>query len=141
MKMQFEAFEGGNVLWGEDDHVRIRATVEVPNGASEDYGYLALKEAVIELVAGYADNIIFPYDYVEDRLEEDAREGGADLGIEAQTKDGWDIFEGYGLLEWLEPEEFHAGPWMLYDRAVSQDGEEFDILLKRDLMQMRYSAV
>ncbi len=139
MKMQFEAFDGGNILWGEDNNVRIRATVKVPAGASEDYGYKSLKNAVIDKVASYADSIQFPYDNQEQYISDDAKEGTPDIDID--PADGFMLFEDYGLLEWIDPEEYYAGPWTLYDRATGHDGEQYDIILRTDKTSLRYGTI
>ena len=38
-------------------------------------------------------------------------------------------FEDYGVIEWVEPAAFYAEGWSVVDRAVGEDGEEYDILL------------
>lgn len=78
MKMQFESgegkhFEGGvNFLWGENATYGYYAYAEVsvPEGASDDYGYLAMKAA---LMARIPDRILavmeWPYDGQEQFLD------------------------------------------------------------------------
>lgn len=73
MRMIFEAgsgrhFQGGvNYLISEDR--RIYAECAVPDGASEDYGYLTMKQAI--LAAGVS-GLVFPYDGQESWLDADA---------------------------------------------------------------------
>lgn len=78
MKIQFMAGENGNYFEGENEEIRIFAEIEVPEGASEDYGYLDLKDAVVERLTEMGiglDGIEFQYDGQEQFLEEDARTG------------------------------------------------------------------
>ncbi len=73
MTMIFEAgsgrhFDGGvNYMISEDR--RIYAECAVPDGASEDYGYLTMKQAILD--AG-ATGLVFPYDGQESYLDPDA---------------------------------------------------------------------
>lgn len=64
--MQFEAGDGGNFMWGSG----IYAEVFVPDGASEDYGYLTMKNAIMKRFP--REEFDFPYDGQESFLEEDA---------------------------------------------------------------------
>ncbi len=74
MKITFEAgqgrhFEGGvNYLISEDGS--IYAECLVPEGASEDFGYLTMKNAILEQAG--ADGLTFWYDGQEHLLEADA---------------------------------------------------------------------
>lgn len=80
LKIQFEAGVDGNVLYGENDDLRIYACVEVPEGASEDFGYLTMKNAVLaELSEEEAENVSFWYDGFEESLNVDA---SADAEVE-----------------------------------------------------------
>lgn len=86
MNFQFEADADGNVLWGEaDDGFKIIAKVKVPDGASEDYGYLALKrEVLFELDIRELDiEVSFPYDGQEQHLDPDANDG-TEIEIDVQ---------------------------------------------------------
>lgn len=86
MEMQFEATPDGNILWGEDAEMRIMACVAVPDGASEDYGYLTMKKAILAKCPG--KKFDFPYDGQEQYLEEDASaEAPVDLDIEIKEED------------------------------------------------------
>lgn len=38
-------------------------------------------------------------------------------------------FEGYGNLEFLEPEEFYKGGYIPVEIATGEDGEEYDIVI------------
>lgn len=81
-RITFEAgtgrhFKGGvNFLWYEDENIRIYAECPVPEGASEDYGYLTLKKAVEEWLEdnGRKAPAPFWYDGQESYLEQDASE-------------------------------------------------------------------
>lgn len=69
MKIQFDATPEGNVLHSADNSVF--AIVPVPDGASDDYGYIALKNAILAAYAG-SEPLEFWYDGQEDFLAEDA---------------------------------------------------------------------
>lgn len=74
-KIQFEAgqgqhFDGVNLLRGEADGYSIYAEIEVPEGASEDYGYLTMKRAILEQLPELKAS--FWYDGQEQFLAEDA---------------------------------------------------------------------
>ena len=72
-KIQFETGTGKhftdcvNFLVGEVDGYHIYAEVEVPEGASDDYGYIAMKKAILEHL-----KVDFWYDGQEQYLAEDA---------------------------------------------------------------------
>lgn len=70
-KMQFEAGSGVNFIRGNGYY----AEIEIPEGASEDYGYLTMKAALIDK---YPETAGFEwwYDGQEDRLEADAAAAG-----------------------------------------------------------------
>lgn len=76
MHFQFEAAGNGNILWGEaEDGFKITASVKVPEDASEDYGYLTMKSAImmeLELREIDTEEISFQYDGQEQFLNEDA---------------------------------------------------------------------
>lgn len=81
MKMQFEANPDGNILWGEDAEMKIMACIEVPDGASEDYGYLTMKKAIV--AACPEKKFDFWYDGQEDLLADDADvDASVDLDVE-----------------------------------------------------------
>lgn len=87
IKLSFECGEGRhfsagvNYLVGEGVSVSIYAEVQVPDGASDDYGYLAMKEAILREIAenGVSVKIDFPYDGKEQYLAPDASEGEDDV--------------------------------------------------------------
>lgn len=79
----FEACPDGNTLHSED--MTIQATVEVPEGASEDYGYLAMKDAIIA-ARGSADGLHFWYDGQEQYLDQDANDGDPYVCIEEEDE-------------------------------------------------------
>lgn len=87
MRFQFEATDNGNVLWGQmNDGFRITASIEVPNEASEDYGYLTMKKAILEEITARELDVdaTFPYDGQEQFLEDDAK---ADVRVELDVTD------------------------------------------------------
>lgn len=78
MEMQFFGGEGRrfksvNYMICKDGDVSIYAEVEAPENASEDYGYLAMKDELIRnLPEDVANSIVWFYDN-DDCLEDDAR--------------------------------------------------------------------
>lgn len=73
MKIQFEATPEGNALLTVDG--AIRATCPVTDGASEDFGYLTLKAAILNAFKAHnipTDGLDFWYDGQEDALAPDA---------------------------------------------------------------------
>lgn len=84
LKFQFEATEDGNVLWAENDIIKVVATCKVPEGASEDYGYISLKNKIIKSIHNRNYGMVFfPYDEQEDKLADDSRaDVDVDINIE-----------------------------------------------------------
>lgn len=83
VKFQFEAAEDGNILWGDGRNFSIRASVNVPDGASEDYGYLAMKWAILNsLTEKEQKTVTFWYDGQERYLAKDATEGNPEVDVE-----------------------------------------------------------
>ena len=81
MKIQFEAgsgthFEGDvNYLISVDSDIRLYAECPVPDGASDDYGYLTMKAVLVDAykAAGGDPSLLeFWYDGQEQFLEDDA---------------------------------------------------------------------
>lgn len=71
IRLQFEAGNGVNILDGEDENLAIYAEVKVPEGASEDYGYLTMKKEIEKrLPAGV--EVSYWYDGQEQYLAPDA---------------------------------------------------------------------
>lgn len=85
MKIQFEAGEGrrfqGGVNYMISDDGSVYAECPVPEGASEDYGYLTMKAAIT--AAGVQAD--FWYDGQEDALAQDA---SADCEVYAEIGEG-----------------------------------------------------
>lgn len=79
IKFQFEATPDGNMLWVDTNEVFAKAIVEVPEGASEDYGYINLKTALIEALGNR--EMAFPYDGQEEHLASDAFVEGLDVDV------------------------------------------------------------
>lgn len=69
-KFQFEATPDGNALYSLDG--TIRAIVRVPEGASDDYGYLTMKRAILDAYHGNPADLEFFYDGQEQYLAPDA---------------------------------------------------------------------
>ena len=84
LQFQFEASPEGNILWAENDDVRIKAVVEVPEGASEDYGYLAMKREIKKVLEEKGLTASFWYDGQEQYLAEDANDGDVEMDIEEE---------------------------------------------------------
>lgn len=82
-------------------HPDIYAEVEVPEGASEDYGYLALKQDILRqaFFAGIdRSQLAFWYDGQEDKLSPDASAGLLWYAVQQDPYDDWgtgslDIYE------------------------------------------------
>lgn len=74
MKITFYAGEGRNFQGGVNYMVsedgRIYAECLVPEGASDDYGYLTMKAAILKQVSG--EGLEFWYDGQEHLLDSDA---------------------------------------------------------------------
>lgn len=104
-RMQFMAGEGRN-FEGSVNYIignGYYAEISVPDGASEDYGYLTLKQALIERCPETADYDWW-YDGQEDKLAEDA---GADKEVYIDNDDvivTGKIMQGYGktVREYIE---------------------------------------
>ena len=75
MKISFEAGEGRNfqgaVNYMKSKDGTVYAEVAVPDGASDDYGYLTMKQAILKQYTG-KDTLSFWYDGQEQNLEPDA---------------------------------------------------------------------
>ena len=79
MKIQFEAGNGthfsGSVNFLTNEDRSLYAECQVPEGASDDYGYITLKNAMIDAVmtaGGDPDELEFWYDGQENLLAPDA---------------------------------------------------------------------
>lgn len=77
--LQFEATPEGNVLHTLDN--TIRACVEVPDDATDDYGYMAMKDAILKAYKG-TEPLEFWYDGQETTLNPDAWYGDPTVEIE-----------------------------------------------------------
>lgn len=51
------------------------------------------------------------------------------------------FFEEYGMLEWIEPEDFYTGAWSIHDVATAEDGEKYDIVIDERGNEYRYSII
>ena len=51
------------------------------------------------------------------------------------------FFEEYGMLEWIEPEDFYAGAWSIHSTATAEDGEKYDIVIDGCGNEYRYSII
>ena len=50
-------------------------------------------------------------------------------------------FEHYGRLEWLEPAEYYAGPWLYHRTTTGPDDVDYDIVISCDGRELRYTHV
>lgn len=51
-------------------------------------------------------------------------------------------FEGYGKLEWLDPEQYYAEPWKPLAIAEDAEGEKYDIVIKGSYpCELRYTNI
>ena len=50
-------------------------------------------------------------------------------------------FEGYGRLEWLNPDDYYKGRWDYIGYATGADGSEYDIVRNEYDMEYRYTHV
>ena len=65
MKIQFFAGDGFNYLYGEDERIKVKASVQIVDDCSEDYGYLSLKAALLQVAKAnsiHTDDWEFQYD-------------------------------------------------------------------------------
>lgn len=87
MKISFEAGEGRNfsgaVNYMKSQDGTIYAEIAVPEGASEDYGYLTMKQAILDNYTG-TKAPVFWYDGQEQHLEPDA---SADAKVYLEIED------------------------------------------------------
>lgn len=78
---QFEATPDGNVMWAENSRMKVVCRMEVPEEASEDYGYITMKKAIASaLTSEELSAVTWWYDErtEEDYLAEDASAGYID---------------------------------------------------------------
>lgn len=88
LKLQFEAGDGVNYLKGDSKYLSIYAECKVPADASEDFGYITMKNAVLSMLTEEETEVVsFWYDGQEKNLSEDAK---ADVEVVAriETIDG-----------------------------------------------------
>ena len=51
-------------------------------------------------------------------------------------------FKGFGLLDWLDPEDFYKGPWVLSEQtALSPSGDRYSIVLDEATFDYRYTIL
>lgn len=51
-------------------------------------------------------------------------------------------FQHYGVLEWLAPDEYFAGPWKFLCMAEGDDGEKYDIVIMGDYpCELRFTNI
>lgn len=51
-------------------------------------------------------------------------------------------FEGYGEIEWLEPEQYYTEPWKYLEMATGEDRERYDIVVNGDYpCEIRYTII
>lgn len=49
-------------------------------------------------------------------------------------------FENFGRLDWLDVEDYYAGPWRFVCVAIAEDGEKYDIVAM-DAGEVRYTTI
>lgn len=74
MRMQFEAAGDVNILWGEDEDMKITAEIDIIPDCSEDFGYITMKKAILERFP--EKEFDFFYDGQEQYLAADASADG-----------------------------------------------------------------
>ena len=56
-----------------------------------------------------------------------------------------EYFEGYGYLEWLEPEQYYAEPWIYHGSTTAcgmeDSGELYAIVINKDTDEFRYTII
>lgn len=128
MKAQFEAGEGRqfngtvNYIWYREDGYSLYAEIQVPEGASDDYGYLTLKQAILKALEekGISTDIEFWYDGQEQFLDPDAAADG-DVFCEVETPwYGEPEFKLYHVVD--RPDGDGAGDW--FDIIETNDRDE-----------------
>ena len=94
MKLQFLAGEGKefgsvNYVIGKSPKIDIYGEIEVPGGASDDYGFLAIKAAILQALEkmGKEPELAWPYEGQEDCLAADA---SAKAPVYVEIDDGED---------------------------------------------------
>lgn len=50
------------------------------------------------------------------------------------------FFEGYGEIEWLEPEAYYKGGWSPVEK-VGEDDESYDIVVNQNSTEYRYTNI
>ncbi len=119
IKMQFEAGADGNYLYDVEER-RIVAHCEVPENASEDYGYLTMKEAIIKALVDAGKSVEIEWWYTEnDKLEEDAS-AECEVEVELDFEEGEEeaMFEKEGKAYHFEDEnEWYYITEMMDDEA------------------------
>ena len=50
-------------------------------------------------------------------------------------------FSDYGILEWLDTEQYFAEPWQYLRSADGADEEFYDIVIHRDSCELRYTKI
>ncbi len=126
----FEGFEDGNVLRAETENSIIKATCEVPEGASEEYGYLTLKKAILDEIGALGLELVFLYE--ENSIpgtpfEEDASaDADVDLFIDLNIP-LYRIIDRVG-----DGDVFESGIYTDKDKAIADCQSEWDTLAEHD---------
>lgn len=118
----FEATPDGNALYTMDG--TIKAVVSVPDGASEDYGYLTMKRAILAAYHG-TEPLTFPYDTFgqEQYLEADASaDVSVSLDIEQTEAKGISINNGRTYT--TPAEALERMPWDVIVNAMDDETRE-----------------
>lgn len=125
----FEGFEDGNVLRAETENSIIQATCEVPEGASEEYGYLTLKKAILNEIGSLNLDLHFLYEEegYDASFEEDASaDADVDLFIDLNIP-LYRIIDRIG-----DGDVFESDIYTDKDAAISDCESEWDTLTEHD---------
>ena len=50
-------------------------------------------------------------------------------------------FEGYGKLLWLDPQDFYAAGWSIFDITEGDDQCEYVVVISSDKTELRYTII
>lgn len=126
----FEGFEDGNVLRAETDDSIIRAICEVPEGASEEYGYLTLKKAILDEIG--ALGLDFHFLYEEDSIPDAPFEEDASADVDVDLFIDLNV-SLYRIIDRVgEGDVFESIIYTDKDMAIADCQSEWDALTEHD---------
>lgn len=129
--LYFEATEYGNILYGDCDELSIKAIMEVPDECSEDYGYVTLKNAIVDELKRihYAHSIIAPYDKHESKLADDCR-ADDDVDVSLEMLNGTKL---YRTIERIgDGDGFEGEIYIDKMQAIDECQSAWNIMTKHD---------